>query len=43
MLEASIALAETPSLSGVPRPRRQRRPSGERHRARELRHQPGWV
>jgi hypothetical protein len=54
MLEASIALEFTPSLAGVPRPRR---PTGERRlarggglgphrsdafRARELRYQPGW-
>src|ERR671936_299224 len=25
------------------RPRRERRPTGERHRARELRYQPGWA
>src|SRR5918996_1651111 len=31
-----------PALGGVERPRRQRRPTGERHRARELKHQPGW-
>jgi hypothetical protein len=43
MLEASVLLAETPSLSGFPRPRPGRRPTGERHRARELRHQPGWA
>jgi hypothetical protein len=43
MLEASIALEETPSLHAVPRPRRERRPSGERHRGRELRHRPGWA
>src|SRR5918994_1205044 len=29
-------------LGGVERPRRERRPTGERHRARELKHQPGW-
>jgi len=40
MLETSIALDETPSLLDVPRPRRE---TGERHRARELRHQPGWA
>jgi hypothetical protein len=40
MLEASIVLDETPSLRDVPRPRRE---SGERHRARELRYQPGWA
>ena len=40
MLDASIALEETPSLAGVPRPRRD---TGERHRARELRYQPGWA
>jgi hypothetical protein len=43
MLEASIVLDETPALSGVERPRRERRPTGERHRARELKHQPGWA
>jgi hypothetical protein len=43
MLEASIVLEETPALSGVERPRRERRNTGERHRARELRHQPGWA
>jgi hypothetical protein len=43
MLEASIVLDETPALSGVERPRRERRPTGERHRARELRRQPGWA
>jgi hypothetical protein len=42
MLEASILLEETPVLNGGERPRRQRRPTGERHRARELKHQPGW-
>jgi hypothetical protein len=40
MLEASIALDETPPLRDVPPPRR---PTGERHRARELRYQPGWA
>ena len=34
MLEASITLEETPAPP---------RPTGERHRARELRHQPGWA
>ena len=43
MLDASITLDETPSLSGVERPRREKRPTGERHRARELRYQPGWA
>ena len=47
MLGASVTLDETPSLAGVtrplPRPRREKRPTGERHRARELRHQPGWA
>jgi hypothetical protein len=43
MLEASVVLDETPSLSGVERPRREKRPTGERHRARELRYQPGWA
>jgi hypothetical protein len=42
MLEASIALDETPSLADVPR-RLRRRDTGERHRARELRLQPGWA
>jgi hypothetical protein len=40
MLEASIVLEETPPLRTVERPRRA---TGERHRARELRHQPGWA
>jgi hypothetical protein len=43
MLEASIVLEETPALGGVERTRRERRLTGERHRARELRHQPGWA
>jgi hypothetical protein len=43
MLEASILLDETPALTDVKRPRRAKRPTGERHRARELRHQPGWA
>jgi hypothetical protein len=43
MLEASILLDETPALSDVERPRRRKRPTGERHRARELRYQPGWA
>ena len=43
MLEASVGLEEIPSLADVPRPRRIRRPTGERHRARELRYQPGWA
>jgi hypothetical protein len=43
MLEASITLDETPSLAAVSRPRHERRPTGERHRARELRYQPGWA
>jgi hypothetical protein len=43
MLEASITLDETPSLATVTKPRLERRPTGERHRARELRHQPGWA
>jgi hypothetical protein len=43
MLEASITLDETPSLATVSKPRRERRPTGERHRARELRYQPGWA
>ncbi len=40
MLEASVTLDETPSLRDVPK---RRRPTGERHRGRELRHQPGWA
>jgi hypothetical protein len=42
MLEASIALEETPPL---PAPSARRRPpsTGERHRARELRSRPGWA
>jgi hypothetical protein len=40
MLEASIALEETPALEA---PRRQRRETGERHRGRELRRRPGWA
>jgi hypothetical protein len=41
MLEASIVLDETPALDeGL---RRRKRPTGERHRARELRYQPGWA
>lgn len=43
MLEASVTLDETPSISTVSRPPRDRRPTGERHRARELRYQPGWA
>lgn len=43
MLETSIVLEETPALGTVERPRRPRRPTGERHRARELRYQPGWA
>ena len=47
MLGASVTLDETPSLAGVTRPlsrpRREKRPTGERHRARELRHQAGWA
>ena len=42
MLQASITLEETPPLVDLPKPRPRRRP-GERHRARELRHQPGWA
>jgi hypothetical protein len=42
MLEASITLDETPSLRDI-RPVRPRRDTGERHRARELRYQPGWA
>ena len=39
MLEASILLDETPPLE---RPRRPRRPTGETHRAAELRGRDGW-
>jgi len=44
MLEASIALEETP-LPPMPaaRPERPRRPTGERHRAAELRGHEGWA
>jgi hypothetical protein len=38
MLEASIMLDETPALE-----RPLRRPTGERHRAAELRDRPGWA
>jgi hypothetical protein len=41
MLEASIVLDETPTLDEAPH--RRKRPTGERHRARELRYQPGWA
>ena len=37
MLDASIVLDETPE------PPRRPRDTGERHRARELRHRPGWA
>jgi hypothetical protein len=40
MLEASIALEELPELRV---PARARPATGERHRARELRYQPGWA
>jgi hypothetical protein len=40
MLEASILLDETPALERPPRPRR---PTGESHRAAELRGRPGWA
>jgi hypothetical protein len=40
MLEASIMLDETPVLE---RPRRPRRPTGETHRAAELRGRAGWA
>jgi hypothetical protein len=43
MLDASVTLDETPSLSEVSKPRPEPRPTGERHRARELRYQPGWA
>ena len=39
-LEASILLDETPALE---RPRRPRRPTGESHRAAELRERDGWA
>jgi hypothetical protein len=42
MLEASIALDEMPPLRELALPRL-RRATGERHRARELRYQPGWA
>ena len=41
MLEASIALDGTPTPEE--RRRRRWRETGERHRGRELRHQPGWA
>jgi hypothetical protein len=40
MLEASIALEEPP---GRQEPRGRKPETGERNRARELRHQPGWA
>jgi hypothetical protein len=40
MLEASILLDEAPVLE---RPRRPRRPTGEMHRAAELRGRAGWA
>jgi hypothetical protein len=43
MLEASVGVEEIPSLDDVPRPRHERRETGGRHRARELRDQPGWA
>ena len=43
MLEASIALEELPELRPPPRRARRMIPTGERHRARELRYQPGWA
>jgi len=43
MLEASVTLDETPALADVTLPPKVRRPTGERHRARELRYQPGWA
>ena len=45
MLEVSIGLEEIASLADVPRPRqvRPRPASGERHRAAELRNEPGWA
>jgi hypothetical protein len=44
MLEASIALDETPALPTRSSQRvRARHNTGERHRARELRNRPGWA
>jgi hypothetical protein len=43
MLEASIALDETPSLAGVPRPRRRPVSTGERDRRPELAGREGWA
>jgi hypothetical protein len=46
MLQASILLEETPALPAAPSQARRphpRRLTGERHRASELRHQPGWA
>ena len=40
MLEVSLGVEEIASLAKVRRPRRK---TGERHRARELRYQPGWA
>jgi hypothetical protein len=40
MLEASIALEEAPAPE---EPRHRKRDTRERHRARELRYQPGWA
>jgi hypothetical protein len=40
MLEASITIEQAPAFE---EPRRPKRRTGERHRARELRHQPGWA
>jgi hypothetical protein len=43
MLDASIVLDETPALPKPARRPRRVRDTGERHRARELRRQPGWA
>jgi hypothetical protein len=44
MLEASIALDETPALpTRASQAARPRPDTGERHRARELRDRPGWA
>jgi hypothetical protein len=40
MLEASITIEQAPAFEEPGRPKRR---TGERHRARELRHQPGWA
>jgi hypothetical protein len=43
MLDASIAIDEVGSLADVPRPKRRPRPTGETHRARELKLRAGWA